>query len=85
MFLDLDDIIARSFGIHLLEHREINQNQENTTYFNFKAGIQKRKPSGMKATQNAKKYLQTKTPTSKSSPKPTKSSQCGNISVKWTP
>ena len=41
--------------------------------FNFKAGVQKRNPSGMKkATQNAKKYLQTKIPTSNSSPKPTK-------------
>ena len=51
------------------------------TCFNFKAGVQKRKPSEMKkATQNAKKYLQTKIPTSNSSPKPTKSSRCGNIS-----
>ena len=35
-----------------------------------------------KATQNAKKYLQTKIPTSNSSPKPTNSSQWGNISIK---
>ena len=43
IFFDLDDIIARSFGIHLLEQWEINQNQENVIYFNFKAGAQKRK------------------------------------------
>ena len=58
VFLGLDDFIARSFGIHLLAQWEINPNQENTTYFNFKAGIQKSKSSGMKkATRKAKKYL----------------------------
>ena len=81
--MGFDDFIARSFGIHLLEQWEINQNQENATYFNFNAGVQKRKPSEMKkATQNAKKYLQTKIPTSNSSPKPTNSSQWDNISIK---
>ena len=57
VFLGLDDFIARSFGIHLLAQWELNPNQENATYFNFKAGVQKSKPSGLKkATQNAKKY-----------------------------
>ena len=55
LFLGLDDFIVRSLGVHLLEQWEINQNQENLTYFNFKAGVQKRKPSGMKeANWNAK-------------------------------
>ena len=84
VFLGLDDFLAKSFGIHLLEQWEINQNEENATYFNFKAGVQKRKPLEMKkATWNAKKYLQTKIPTSNSPPKPTNSSQYGNISIKW--
>ena len=83
VFLGFDDFIARSFGIHLLEQWEINQNQENATYFNFKAAFLKRKPSEIKkATQNAKKYLQTKIRSSNSSPKPRNISQCGNISIK---
>ena len=73
VFLGLDDFIVRSFGIHLLAQWELNPNQENATYFNFKAGVQKSKPSGLKkATRNAKKYLQTKLYTSNSSLKPTK-------------
>ena len=31
VFWGLDDFIARSFGIHLLDQWEISQNQENAT------------------------------------------------------
>ena len=47
----------------------------NAIYFDFEAGVQKRKPSGIeREPQNANKYLQSRIPPSNSSPKPMKTS-----------
>ena len=80
VFLSLDDIIARSFWINLIEQWEINPKPGKHNLLPFQSKCPKKDlKEWKKATQDAKKYLQTKIPTSPSSPKPRNSSQLGNI------
>ena len=73
-----------SFGIHPLE--QWNQNQENATYFNFKAGVPKKKTfKNEEGNRECKEIFANQDTHKQFISKTNKNSQFGNIPIKWIP